>query len=88
MTTSTVSSKGQITIPKKVRDRLGIDRGDRVEFVFDRGGEVSLRPLKRSVRELAGLFAKPDRKTVTQEEMDASVAELLAEEDERIRRGR
>lgn len=40
---STVSSKGQVTIPLEVRQRLGLREGDRVEFVFDEGRTV-LRP--------------------------------------------
>ncbi len=88
MATSTVSSKGQITIPKQVRDRLGVHQGDRIEFVVDSGGSVSLRPLKRSVRELAGFLHRPGDGAATQGEMDASVLELIAKDDERIRAGR
>jgi AbrB family looped-hinge helix DNA binding protein len=40
---STISSKGQITVPLEIRDRLGLKAGDRVEFVVDRGQTV-LRP--------------------------------------------
>jgi len=40
---STISSKGQITVPLEIRDRLGLKAGDRVEFVIERGQTV-LRP--------------------------------------------
>jgi antitoxin PrlF len=40
---STISSKGQITVPLEIRDRLGLKAGDRVEFVVDRGHTI-LRP--------------------------------------------
>lgn len=40
---STISSKGQITVPIEVRHRLGLKQGDRVEFVFEEGRTV-LRP--------------------------------------------
>ena len=40
---STISSKGQITVPLEIRDRLGLKAGDRVEFVVDRGQTI-LRP--------------------------------------------
>ncbi len=43
---STISSKGQITVPLEVRDRLGVKGGDRVEFVFEDGRAV-LRPARR-----------------------------------------
>ncbi len=42
---STLSSKGQLTIPVEVRTRLGLRAGDRVEFVFE-GGHTVIRPLR------------------------------------------
>src|ERR1035441_1071275 len=42
---STVSSKGQVTVPIEVRHRLGLREGDRVEFVFEDGRTV-LRPAR------------------------------------------
>ncbi len=87
MPTATVTSKGQVTIPKPVRDRLGVTRGDRIEFIFDLDGSVRLRPLTHSVTELAGFLHRPGRESVTTEEMGESLVELLVEDDERIRRG-
>jgi len=43
--TSTISSKGQVTVPIEVRHRLGLKEGDRVEFVFE-GGRTFLRPVR------------------------------------------
>lgn len=45
MPTSSVSSKGQVTIPIEIRNRLGIREGDRVEFVVE-GGKTILRPAR------------------------------------------
>jgi AbrB family looped-hinge helix DNA binding protein len=42
---STISSKGQVTVPIEVRHRLGLRQGDRVEFVFEDGRTV-LRPAR------------------------------------------
>lgn len=42
---ATVSSKGQVTIPREVRERLGLRRGDRIEFVTE-GGVTYLRPAR------------------------------------------
>jgi AbrB family looped-hinge helix DNA binding protein len=42
---STISSKGQITVPIEVRHRLGLREGDRVEFLFE-GGRTVLRPVR------------------------------------------
>ena len=43
--TSSVSSKGQVTIPQEVRKRLGLGSGDRVEFVF-KNGDAVIRPYR------------------------------------------
>lgn len=77
--TSTVSSKGQITIPQEVRIRLGLREGDRVEFVQE-GNRTVLRPARgrtRSFRKYIG--AAPHFSSV--EEINAWVRELR--EDDR-----
>lgn len=45
MKTSSVSSKGQVTIPQEIRVRMGLKEGDRVEFLIDHGQTV-LRPVR------------------------------------------
>lgn len=45
MKSSTVSSKGQVTIPQEIRIRMGLKEGDRVEFVIDHGKTV-IRPTR------------------------------------------
>ncbi len=87
MPTATVSSKGQITIPKEVRDFLGARDGDRLEFTMEKDGRVRLRRLGRSVRELAGLLHRPGMKPMTQEELDQVIIDYVTSEDDRIRRG-
>jgi antitoxin PrlF len=42
---STISSKGQITVPQEIRKRLGLETGDRVEFVVEEGRTV-IRPAR------------------------------------------
>ena len=44
MRSSTISSKGQITVPLEIRQRLGLKEGDRVEFTSDKEGRTILRP--------------------------------------------
>lgn len=48
MPTSTLTSKGQITLPKAIRERLGLRTGDVLEFRFDERGQVVLRPAAES----------------------------------------
>lgn len=73
MTTATLTSKGQITIPAAVRRALNVQSGDRVEFVQIESGRFELVAATRSVRELKGMFGKPSR-TVSIEEMNRTIA--------------
>lgn len=73
MSTATLTTKGQITIPVDVRRALNVEAGDRVEFVQIEPGRFELVATTRSVRELKGRFGKPQR-TVTIEEMNAAIA--------------
>ena len=73
MSTATLSSKGQITIPADVRQSLNVEAGDRVEFVEIEPGRFEIVPATRSVRELKGMFGKPGRR-VSIEEMNEAIA--------------
>lgn len=88
MATGTLTSKGQITIPKEIRDQLGVAAGDRIEFSLEADGTVSMRPARHSARELYGYLARPGRRAPGVVEADLEVAEALAKDQERIRRSR
>ena len=72
MTTAVVTSKGQITIPKLVRDGLGVESGDRVEFVELERGVYSVVAATRDVRALKGMIPKP-AKPVSVEDMNRAI---------------
>jgi len=74
MASATVTSKGQITIPAEVRTALGLDPGDRVEFVEIGEKEFSIVPATGSVRELKGIFKGRIKRPVSLEEMDRAIA--------------
>ena len=74
MTTATISSKGQITIPKAIRIRHHIEPGDKIEFLEDDQGRVTIWPVTQSVIRLKGMIAKPD-KPVSIEEMNQAITE-------------
>lgn len=63
-TEATVASKGQITIPKKVRDDLAIKAGDRIAFTLRPDGLVLMRVKNKSVMRLAGSLRKRGRKAL------------------------
>jgi len=73
MPTATVTSKGQITLPKSVRDLLHIDTGDQVDFVFTEQGDVVVRPVSVDVVELKGLLKRPRRRSISIEKMNAAI---------------
>jgi AbrB family looped-hinge helix DNA binding protein len=74
MTTATMTSKGQMTLPKSVRDRLGLQAGDRVEFIETRQGFLVL-PLKRNLSAIKGILPKP-RKPVSIDDMNRAIARM------------
>lgn len=73
MAVATLTSKGQITIPAKVRQALGVQAGDRVEFVQVGPGRYEFIAATQSVTALKGMFGKP-RKAVSIEDMNAAIA--------------
>jgi antitoxin PrlF len=77
VSTSTLTSKGQVTIPKDVRDRLGLKEGDRLVFKFDERGNLLVRPeSKDPLGRLPGLLSHLAReRPVTIEEMEEAVKE-------------
>ncbi len=72
MATSTITSKGQTTIPKSIRDRLGLKPGDRVEFLIEDGDRVVMIPATLSLSDLAGCLPAPDE-PVSLEEMERTI---------------
>jgi antitoxin PrlF len=73
MPTATMTSKGQVTIPKAVRDLLRVDAGDQIDFVVTDRGDVMVRGVSIDVRELKGLLKRPRRRAVTVEEMNKAI---------------
>lgn len=86
MTTATLTSKGQVTIPKEVREFLRINEGDRLEFRIEEDGSVRLLRSGRSILELAGILHRHGMKPASLKEMRETMMEALAEDDERIKR--
>lgn len=74
---STITSKGQATIPKAVRDRLGVKPGDRIKFFVHPNGSVVILPT-RPVTDLRGIV-KARRRPVAIEEMDEAIARGASE---------
>lgn len=78
MAEATITSKGQITVPKEVREALRVDAGDRLEFVISERGEVSVRPLRKDVRRLSGILKRRGQRPISVEEMNQGILEAHA----------
>ena len=74
-----MTSKGQITVPKQVREELGLESGVKVWFVRDGHGGYRIIPRNGKLSDLAGKYYDPNRKPVTDEEMQEGIARGAAE---------
>ncbi len=63
-TDATLTSKGQTTIPKEIRDSLGMRPGDRMTFTLMPDATVIMRVKSKSVTDLAGMLHKKGRRPV------------------------
>lgn len=73
MATATLTSKGQVVIPKSVRDSLCLHSGDKLEFLVQDSGDLVVRPAVGHVNDLYGLLHKPGRKPVSVQDMNRAV---------------
>lgn len=78
---STVTEKGQVTIPAEVRKRLGISRGEKVAFLIE-GDDVRLKPVRFTLESVFGSVpALPSRET---DDFEDQIEEAMEEETDRI----
>jgi antitoxin PrlF len=83
--TTTVSEKGQITLPKALRDRLGIRPGSRLAFRIAADGTLNVQVLAKGSDALFGLLAKPGEPARSLKDMDAAITESVRERARRMR---
>ena len=84
MPVATITSKGQITIPKAIREHLGVTSGHRLEFRIGDDGAVTVLPINRSAASSAGAFAHKARgKPVSDEDMRRAIGESVSERNQR-----
>jgi len=73
----TVTDKGQLTVPKAIRDQFGIEPGSKLDFEPLPDGTLRVRVLSRGAAGLYGIVKKPGTRTRTVKEMDAGIAEAV-----------
>lgn len=83
MPLATVTSKGQVTIPKSVRERLGVKSGDKVDFRVGEDGTVTVVPITRTVESAFGAFAHKATRPASLSEMDEGIAAAARERSSR-----
>ena len=76
---ATLTSKGQITIPKDLRDKLNLQPGDKIRFTIKNDRELNLRALNTKIDDVAGMLNKYVTRSYTVEEMDEHLAKYFKE---------
>lgn len=82
MPTAKITSKGQITIPKKIRDKLHLKSGDKVSIESE-GNSARILPARTSILDRSGALKKFTEKKATIEEMNEAIAEGISKKHER-----
>jgi AbrB family looped-hinge helix DNA binding protein len=85
---ATLTSKGQITLPKEIRDRLGLDAGSMLDFQILEDNTITARQVLPDARRIRGLLKSPHAKPPTVGQMDAAVSKHLRDRYAPARGGR
>lgn len=73
MALATITTKGQVTIPKTIRDALKINTGDKIEIIITNKREAIIRPVSKKVDDIFCKLHKPGRQPVSIEAMDDAI---------------
>jgi antitoxin PrlF len=79
---ATIGENGQVTVPREVRERLGLHGRGTVTFTVSEGDGAVMAPAYRPLSDLAGVLPKPKRH-MTIDEMDEAIREAAADRDRR-----
>jgi antitoxin PrlF len=75
---TTMTTKGQVTVPREIRDRLGLKSGDKMAFTMLSDGTVVMRPKTRRLADLAGSLTRPGQPKVAIKDMNPFKATAAA----------
>jgi len=73
MALATLTTKGQVTIPKIIRDSLKLNTGDKIEIIVTEKREAIIRPVSKKVDDIFCKLHKPDRRAASLEAMDDAI---------------
>jgi AbrB family looped-hinge helix DNA binding protein len=77
VTLATITSKGQVTIPKKIRERLKLHAGDKIEIIVTEKREAIIKPISKKVDDIFGKLHNPERSFISQESMDDAIRDRM-----------
>ena len=83
---ATLTSKGQVTLPKEIRDRLGLDAGSTLDFSLLPDNTITARHVIPDARRIRGLLKSPHAGALTVEQMDEGIARHLRQKHLRASR--
>ena len=83
---ATVTDKGQVTVPKEIRDKTGITPGSRLDFEVQDDGTLRVRVLARGAANLFGLVHRPGIEPRSIEAMDEGIASAAGARNVRSRK--
>ncbi len=73
MALATLTTKGQVTIPKQIRESLKLHTGDKIEIIVTEKREALIRPISKKVDDIFGKLHVPERKAVSVESMNNAI---------------
>ena len=73
MAIATLTTKGKVTIPKKIRESLKLHTGDKIEIIVRENREAIIRPISKKVDDIFCKLYNPDRKAVTLDDIDDAI---------------
>lgn len=83
---ATLTSKGQVTLPKEIRDKLGLKAGSKIDFELLSDGTARLRPANLTALSIMGILKRPGQRPVSIEEVDEGITAFLVQKHGRKRR--
>jgi antitoxin PrlF len=86
MPTATITSKGQVTIPLEVRERLRLEAGDKIDFHFGPQGEITLTSNRIPFEKIQGMLRSPGQKVAGVREMDKGIERAVRDRWKRAAR--
>ena len=83
---ATVTDKGQVTVPKNIRDQLHIETGSKLDFEVEEDGSLRVRVLARGSENLFGLVHRPGMKSLSVEAIDEGIVAATKARNQRTRK--